>query len=786
MQTDYVPTPEAYRKLQFAHGLKTAVYLYGATGYGKTMLVRQFLCQSKALWYQGGDDEWDLTPLQKAGRKSTLCVVFDNLHLLDNDKQREQVLKLARRDDIWLILIGRSSTPCWLQPLMAECLLTVIPEEALHLSSREIGMLAANQGVTLTEEEKEYLAKTGQGNGYVINTTLNYMKSGQALNSALTQKIADLFESFLDNQIISQWSPALQEFLMMVSVVDSFTLSMAETITGDDQSAAMLEQAMTVGNFLTRTDRIYSIRPELLDALRRRAQKMIGTVKLRQCAERAGLYYEMHNDVLSALQMYERSGSTSNIRNLLIRNGRRHPGMGYHFALRRYYTALSPEEIGTSAILMSTMSLLYSMLLNSEESEYWYQRLSEYAKEAKGGEKAEADARLLWLDIVLPHRGSRGLVEILKRIFSVTRSGVSLPEISVTSNLPSTMNGGKDFCHWSKHDRVLADSIGKPLEKLLGRHGRGLTNLALGESQYEKAAKDYDVLSYLTRGQMEAEGCGAIELSFAAVGLQCRLNMLRGNSANARQLLDGFEKHAKLEGALQLILNIHALRCRMALMMGNSEEIDAWMAEAPDETVEFCAMERYRYLTKIRCYLSQNEIHRAAILLERLQYYAEYSNRPYIRIETGILLAIVQERQGEDWKETLLNALELAQEYRLVRVICEEGAAILPLLKKIRSAYLSTETANAAWFDLLERETEAVAEHYPAYLGTEQLGRSDFTETALMVLRLQAAGKSSRQIAQELYITERTVKYHATENYRKLDVKNKTAAVEKARRLNLI
>lgn len=785
MQTDYVPAQEAMRKLQFAHGIKTAVYLYGATGYGKTALVRHFLGQSKALWLNARDEEWNLEPLQKSGRKTPLCVVIDDLHFLAVDAQRAQILELARREDVWLILIGRCAPPNWLMPLMADCQLTIIPEEALHLSDREIISLASGKGLTLTEEELECL-HAAKGNGYAIHTTLQYMVSGQPLDESLNRKISGIFEDYLENQIISQWSFPLQEFLMMVSVVDTFTLSMAETITGDDQSAAMIDQALSAGNFLMEAKGVYALRPELLNALRSRAQKVIGANKVRQCADRAGLYYEMHSDVIRALQMYERSGNNANIRNLLIRNGRRHPGMGYHFALRRYYLTLSQEEIETSAILMSTMSLLYSMLMNEEKSEYWYNRLRERVTDLKGGEKAEAQARLLWLDIVLPHRGSKDLLDIIKRVVSVTLSGAALPEISVTSNLPSTMNGGKDFCHWSKYDRVIAESIGKPLEKLLGSHGRGLVNLALAESLYEKAEKDYEVFSRITRGQMEAEGSGTMELIFAAVGLQCRLSMLRGNSANARQLLDGFEKRAAAEGAVQFIPNLHALRCRTALMMGITAEMDAWMEEAPDETVEFCAMDRYRYLTKIRVYLRRNDTERALSLLERLAYYAEYSNRPYIRIETSLLKAIALERQAEDWKPVLLSALEQAQEYRLVRIICEEGAAVLPLLKKIRSTCLGSGNANAAWFDLVEKETEAIAQRYPAYLGTQQADRSDFTDTALSVLQLQAEGKSGRQIAQELYITERTVKYHAAENYRKLGVKNKTAAVEKARKLNLI
>ena len=62
---------------------------------------------------------------------------------------------------------------------------------------------------------------------------------------------------------------------------------------------------------------------------------------------------------------------------------------------------------------------------------------------------------------------------------------VKMQEFSVTSNQASQMNGGKDFCEWSKRDRELAGSIGKIVEFVLGKYGKGLVNLALAESFFE-------------------------------------------------------------------------------------------------------------------------------------------------------------------------------------------------------------------------------------------------------------------------------------------------------------
>lgn len=51
---------------------------------------------------------------------------------------------------------------------------------------------------------------------------------------------------------------------------------------------------------------------------------------------------------------------------------------------------------------------------------------------------------------------------------------------------------------------------------------------------------------------------------------------------------------------------------------------------------------------------------------------------------------------------------------------------------------------------------------------------------------MQAAGYTTKEIAQQLHITQRTVKYHASENYRKLDARNLVDAVQIAQSLHIL
>ena len=800
MDKGYIAPEAALKKLRVAKGLGQAVYIYGATGYGKTELVRQYLSRRRYHYISCAEDAAGLMETAETAQEAAshssgkekeaqprTVMVVDDMHLLKNAEGRKAVLSLAGRQDVWFILICRSPIPAWLMPLYIKGGFLVITEDDLRLGEKEISAYMDSQGLTATEEEVAFVAVRSQGNAYTVRHTALKMLEGMRPGPEMAEEIVEAFAAYLESHVMVQWDSDLLEFLVQVSVTDEFTLPLAEMVTGNRHAPELLERAAETGNFLSCKDGTYRLRPELIRALRRRAAKEYSPQERADHAYNAGLYYEMQGQIVPALAMFEQCGKKERIRELLIRNARLNPGNGHYFELRRYYLQMEERELEESPVLMAGMSMLYSLMMQEKESEYWYRKLEKFASTAKGGQKREAVSRLAYLDIALPHRGSADMIDIMKRMPAlIFDRGMSLPEFSVTSNYPSTMNGGKDFCHWSREDRKLAATIGKLVERVLGRYGKGLVKAALGESFYEKGEDAYEVLTLLARAKMEAEGGGMIEIAFAAVGLQVRLDTLQGEIQTAAEVLASFEKGVRGQGAVQLLPNIGALRCRLALYQGDKEAVSAWMAQAPDEDREFCVMERYRYLTKVRCYLSIGEYLKAQALLEKLRYYTEKCRRTYVRMEVCLLSAIAKYRTGGAWKEEFLSALKEACGYRFIRFISEEGAAAQELFVAAGKSFLEKEIPDKEWLSRLMGETGKVAVRYPVYLKGQLAKAPDFCEAALSVLRLQAEGKSVGKIAQELSMKEATVKYHAKENYRKLGVSGKADAVLAARNLGIL
>jgi len=71
-------------------------------------------------------------------------------------------------------------------------------------------------------------------------------------------------------------------------------------------------------------------------------------------------------------------------------------------------------------------------------------------------------------------------------------------------------------------------------------------------------------------------------------------------------------------------------------------------------------------------------------------------------------------------------------------------------------------------------------------LNTSLIAQLEISKRELEILNLMAQGHSNQEIAAKLFVSLSTVKTHIQNLFEKLEVKRRTQAVEKAKRLNLI
>ncbi|RRB03872.1 response regulator transcription factor [Larkinella rosea] len=104
-------------------------------------------------------------------------------------------------------------------------------------------------------------------------------------------------------------------------------------------------------------------------------------------------------------------------------------------------------------------------------------------------------------------------------------------------------------------------------------------------------------------------------------------------------------------------------------------------------------------------------------------------------------------------------------------------------------------TALGIWLaqKLMKPKVETVVVEKPVYisqagfvLNEMELVKTGLSKRELEVLQLIAEGLSNQEIASRLFVSLNTVKTHSSNVLEKLEVKRRTQAIEKAKRLSLI
>ena len=84
-------------------------------------------------------------------------------------------------------------------------------------------------------------------------------------------------------------------------------------------------------------------------------------------------------------------------------------------------------------------------------------------------------------------------------------------------------------------------------------------------------------------------------------------------------------------------------------------------------------------------------------------------------------------------------------------------------------------------------EKEIIINHNDGFvLNQSELVKLGLSKRELEVLELIASGLSNQEIAERLFLSLNTIKTHSSRLFEKMEVKSRTQATEKAKRLNLI
>ena len=761
----------------------SVLYIGSQTGWGKSTVIKSWMRVSTnhfVYLHAGQDDFCDrLCALVK---KPVARMIVDDAQCISDQLIIDRIMQLI--DDMprasCLIIAGRSALLPWLKPFVASNQICVFDAEWLRFSSEETIKLLQLRGIAWDTRLINQIMSRSKGWPLGVSLLAARLQKEPVFSEALSSLAdMDVFDIF-DVTIFIQWEDDIRHFMLYMASFQSFTAQMASMVTGKPNVEAILSRIMRTSSFLTfQGSDTYTVVPLFHRYLMKKQKEMCSPDFIRQQYFIAGLYYERVDDLFHALKCYEKADDREKITELLMENACRSAINACFPEMTDYYLRLPNQTVLASPELMCALAMLHSLRCQVDESEAWVRALEDFRSSVpKGGSQYKSSVEsLAYLYIALPHRSSKQIVRLIMDAVKIPIIGTTrLAEISVTGNCPSLMNGGKDFCAWVPHANILYKLLKTPIEYVFKHNGAGVADIAIGEVLYEKglSANDTEAMTRLNAGISEAEANGTLELQFAANGILAKLLMAKGSMDTAVSLIEKCYKKAQGKHAWLLVKNIRAFQIRQCLLRNRLVEVKEWVdLEAPDELSDFCILERYRYLTKIRAYIMLKDWSKAELLISRMRSYYEKYHRPFGLMESTLLYAIVLYRSNDiAWRELFGQVLDFCKKYGFVRLIADEGAASLELMRAYQPTYP---------FALYQQLMEATRRHailYPDYLRGQLGGVITMTEAEMNVLRLLAQGKTNSEICLLLGISLRTVKFHASNIYAKLCVSNRAEAVK--------
>ncbi len=220
---------------------------------------------------------------------------------------------------------------------------------------------------------------------------------------------------------------------------------------------------------------------------------------------------------------------------------------------------------------------------------------------------------------------------------------------------------------------------------------------------------------------------------------------------------------------------IDAVAADLHLRAGDRAYAEAWAAQtslAPG--YHFGLGEDKVALPYLRLLIASGRFADARLVIAGLDALADRLHLAYRQTSLRVLQAIIALHENDEQQalEQLRRAVQIAAPRGYLRLILDEDPQIARLLPQIR--------------DVAPTFVDQLLTAYGKSANPTQELVEPLTAREIEILRLLAAGKSNREIAEELVLAVGTVKRHAINIFGKLGVSNRTTAAARARELGVV
>ncbi|HEY6223498.1 MAG TPA: LuxR C-terminal-related transcriptional regulator [Gemmatimonadales bacterium] len=797
------------------------IMLVAPAGYGKTTLARQWLANRPHAWYEATPESADLAVLgvglcdltgaltdrvgtrfrewlltrrtldTEAAAESLAAdleewpqdawLVIDDYHWLSNEA--EQVIDRLRGLSTIRVLLTSRRRPAWATAR------SLLYGEVYEVGQNTLAMSSAEANEVLMRLQGEAAGGlVALADGWPAVIGLASFANPSALLDV--ERLPPELYAYIADELYDSVQASAQEGLCAISLLSSPSRSLATKLVGSAAIEA-LSEGVRVGFLTDRGSGAYDMHPLLRTFLRRKLDEM-PTKSRMSIAERAATLLIEERSWESAFDAIANFHQTS-LLDVLVRNSL-YPLLNEgRISLIRRFVEYAQEQ-GSSGPIFDLAKAELSFL------EGFHQRARDLAERATqglldgGSLAAKAHFRAGQSAYFSDDPG--GAIEHFQ---AARRLGADVTDTcsaiwgQFVASVEVEDTRAEDFLHEFEASAIstLEDKVRVQIGKLhlgtrLGSVWKGLEGSeciveCLAEAREPTVRASFwqaytgalrvtsrypEALAAAERGLQEVS---TFRLEFARTHInlaEAAIYIALGRYAEALSRLDDVEAVARARGDVYLQMNERTLRCRLNLLDGKS---DTAVRLAERKWAPVPSTGQYAELLACNA-IAHHRSGRDRDRLEQLLNQAESTSRENeARHLCGWARAMVLLEEDSAAATTLINATFSEARAQGVLDPFVFACRVEPrILEQVREVSGSSE-------DVREFLSQ-VAEGVPAPQPTSVHLPTEVTPREREVLSLLVKGKTNRAIAQELYVSEATVKVHVRHILEKLGVSTRTEA----------
>ncbi|MCL2147196.1 MAG: LuxR C-terminal-related transcriptional regulator [Synergistaceae bacterium] len=761
--------------------------------------------------------------------------ILDDFHAIGNEAVIKSLPFVLKRlpDNITVFMLSRSEIPNSFGALQNAGKVSLMGVHELALSIEEIKNHLASYGRFPTEQEAEAIRVYSEGWIILINMIA---VGGNAEIGVQRPKIT--IQAFFERNLWNVFDEQQRLFLIKTSIPERFTIELCEALTGAEDCEETLDKLVKGNANLSCSAGEFRYHQLFLEFLRGKALE--SDIDLPALYRAAAEYYLDRNDVITGRCYAAKSGNAE----VILRGAA---------AISQYRTISYDEYMElqnifgddqTSDAMLEKMPLQYMQKMyiaylvgNRIEFEHCWDRIYSLLPDIserfpkfmqKIAVNSILDYRIKFSEFV-DHVGAMPKFICENEVSHVTNIGIQMPFLHRSSR----------DCYECVDGKVRVAVVEGAFRTLLKYD---CDNLFLGVEAglYLEQNRLEEAREILLRSESLLTDNVSYDLGWATYIMLAETALYKGEKEYERYKARARE-YFESRQAVYYNRNFLAYEARALLWDGDERAARKWLDHYFVSEREFGVLYKiYQNFTTVRAYIVLGQSAEALSALNKMRELGGSFDRPLDVAEADVLIAIIKWVTGEkkEARDRISNLLTALCPYGFVRIVANEGKAVLPILSAVLKN-LSKETAQkgfckgTAQKNFSKGTAEKDFSKETAQMGfskeTAQMGFSEEKDNATgkeeslyrfvrevyltaydqskrfrgltygiaapvvklskqqaLILELLASGYKNAEIVKIVGISLNTVRYHTKITYQKLEVTNAMDAIVKARRLGIL